>query len=106
MAIITLNNNSLSSVTALPAGVGGKVLQVVSHENTYEQTSTSATLVDILISSGTTWEPAITPTVSTSTILILASIHIAPRDNSDTQQEKDLIYIVMQKLEVVVIQIL
>ena len=28
MAIITLNNNSLSSVTALPAGVGGKVLQV------------------------------------------------------------------------------
>ena len=29
MAIITLNNNSLSSVTALPAGVGGKVLQVV-----------------------------------------------------------------------------
>jgi hypothetical protein len=29
MAIITLNNNSLSSVTELPAGVGGKVLQVV-----------------------------------------------------------------------------
>ena len=28
MAIITLNNNSLSSVTSLPAGVGGKVLQV------------------------------------------------------------------------------
>jgi hypothetical protein len=29
MAIITLNNNSLSSVTELPSGVGGKVLQVV-----------------------------------------------------------------------------
>ena len=29
MAIITLNNNSLSSVTALPAGVGGKVLQTL-----------------------------------------------------------------------------
>ncbi len=66
----------------------GKVLQVVSHENTYEQTSSSTSLVDVLVSSGTTWEPSITPTVSTSTILILASIHIAPRDNSDTQQEK------------------
>ena len=30
MAIITLNNNSLSSISSLPAGVGGKVLQVVS----------------------------------------------------------------------------
>jgi hypothetical protein len=30
MAIITLNNNSLSSVTALPAAIAtGKVLQVV-----------------------------------------------------------------------------
>jgi len=29
MAIITLNNNSLSSVISLPAGVGGKVLQVM-----------------------------------------------------------------------------
>jgi hypothetical protein len=31
MAIITLNNNSLSSVTSLPAAIAtGKVLQVVS----------------------------------------------------------------------------
>ena len=29
MALITLNNNSLSNITSLPAGVGGKVLQVV-----------------------------------------------------------------------------
>ena len=29
MAIITLKNNSLSNISSLPAGVGGKVLQVV-----------------------------------------------------------------------------
>jgi hypothetical protein len=41
MAIITLNNNSLSSVTSLPAGVGGKVLQVVSETTTSEFNTTS-----------------------------------------------------------------
>ena len=35
MAIITLNNNSLSSVTSLPAAIPtGKVLQVVSATDT------------------------------------------------------------------------
>ena len=52
MAIITLNNNSLSSVTALPAGVGGKVLQVVQgtattsveHSTTYADTGLTASI--------------------------------------------------------------
>ena len=36
MAITRLNNNSITSVTALPSGVGGKVLQVVmGAEDTY-----------------------------------------------------------------------
>jgi hypothetical protein len=30
MAIITLNNNSLSSVTELPSGISGKTIQAVS----------------------------------------------------------------------------
>src|SRR6056300_167786 len=57
MAIITLNNNSLSSVTALPAGivdanalasgVGGKVLQVVSTASTSFNNTTSTTFVDV-----------------------------------------------------------
>ena len=43
MAIITLNNNSLSSVTALPAGVGGKVLQIVQGTTgTFDATMTAA----------------------------------------------------------------
>jgi len=44
MAIITLNNNSLSGVTALPAGVGGKVLQVVNNNYT-TYTTTGSTSV-------------------------------------------------------------
>jgi len=78
MAIITLNNNSLSGVTALPAGVvdanalasgvGGKVLQVVSTSTTTE-TSTNST--SFVLASGLTLN--ITPSSSTSKILIFGS---------------------------------
>ena len=89
MSIIKPNNNTISAITALPAAIStGKVLQVVSHENGYEQTSTSTSFTDLLSASSTTWEPSITPTVSTSKILVLSSIHIAPRDNADTIQNK------------------
>ena len=48
MAIITLNNNSLSSVTSLPAAIStGKVLQIVNSSMTYGQTNTSATYADV-----------------------------------------------------------
>jgi hypothetical protein len=76
MAIITLNNNSLSSVTALPAGVGGKVLQVVYSENTYTMNTTSTTDVDVLSASGVTWETAITPSSTSSKIIIAANLYI------------------------------
>ena len=67
MAIITLNNNSLSSVTSLPAGVGGKVLQVV-HSSTSTGASTSATtLIDTNLS-GT-----ITPSSTSSKILVIVN---------------------------------
>jgi len=67
MAIITLNNNSLSSVTALPAGVGGKVLQVVTGV-TYTQTSmASATYTD------TTLTASITPSATSNKILIIVN---------------------------------
>ena len=85
MAIITLNNNSLSSVTSLPAAITtGKVLQIVSSENTYGQSTTGTSATDVLSAASTTWEPAITPTVSTSKILVLASINIFNSDNSAT----------------------
>ena len=72
MAIITLNNNSLSSVTALPAGVGGKVLQVVSTANsTLAQVSTnSTTFADV---SGL--DLVITPTSTSSKFVLFVNWH-------------------------------
>ena len=69
MAIITLNNNSLSSVTALPAGVGGKVLQVVQTSKTDTFTTTSLSFVDI-----TGFSASITPSSTSSKILVLCDI--------------------------------
>ena len=69
MAIITLNNNSLSSVTALPAGVGGKVLQVVQTVKTDTFTSTSTSYADI-----TGMSVAITPASTSSKIFIMVNL--------------------------------
>ena len=60
MAIITLNNNSLSSVTALPAAIStGKVLQVVNASTTTQSASSSSTFADV-----TNLTAAITPSLS------------------------------------------
>ena len=71
MAIITLNNNSLSSVTSLPAGVDvGKVLQVVSNSSSSTISTTSTSDVEVINTS-------ITPSSTSSKILVIASIQIA-----------------------------
>ena len=69
MAIITLNNNSLSSVTALPTGVGGKVLQVVQDLNTSEQGISSTTYVDTNLSAN------ITPSSTSNKILVCVNFN-------------------------------
>ena len=71
MAIITLNNNSLSSVTALPAGVGGKVLQVVSVSKTDTFSTTSDSFVDV---TGLTLN--ITPSATSSKILVICDVKL------------------------------
>jgi len=68
MAIITLNNNSLSSVTALPAGVGGKVLQVV-------QGSTSTEVTHSTSYADTGLSASITPSSTSNKVLILVNQH-------------------------------
>ena len=75
MAIITLNNNSLSGVTALPAGVvdanalasgvGGKVLQLLSTTFTTGTYSSSSTYADITGAS-----LSITPSSSSNKIYV------------------------------------
>jgi len=67
MAIITLNNNSLSSVTALPAGVGGKVLQVVMGSTGTQLTNNTNDWLDTGLS------VTITPSSSSSKIYLAVS---------------------------------
>ena len=66
MAIIKPNNNTISAITALPAGVGGKVLQVVStaKTNAFTTTATSDTAVTGLSLS-------ITPSSSSNKIFVI-----------------------------------
>ena len=79
MAIITLNNNSLSSVTSLPASIStGKVLQVVENSSTTEVNTSSTSLQSILTAS-------ITPSSSSNKIFVTAGfarIKCVPNTNS------------------------
>ena len=78
MAIITLNNNSLSSVTALPAGVGGKVLQVVQTYKTDVFSTISESLVDI-----TGMSASITPSSTSNKILVLLNLCVGSSSNAN-----------------------
>ena len=77
MAIITLNNNSLSSVTSLPAGVGGKVLQVK-----LTSANTEQNINNVLNSDITGLSVTITPATTSSKFLITANVQGKLTDNS------------------------
>jgi len=53
----------------------GSIIQVVNSDNSYE-TSTTNTTVDVLSSSGTTWETSITPSSTSSKIIVSAHIFV------------------------------
>ena len=82
-------NASLGAVTALPAAIAtGKVLQIINGSTSMLQSTTSASYSDVEVSSGVTWETAITPSATSSTILVIGSICIYNAQNgSNTQQE-------------------
>ena len=67
MAIIKPNNNTLSSITALPTGLGGKVLQVVSASDGTQRASTSTSYV----TASNTLSVSITPSATSSKIYIV-----------------------------------
>jgi len=67
MAIIKPNNNTLSGITALPTGLGGKVLQVVEGTTGSSTSTTSTSYTDTNLSA------AITPSSSSNKILCLVS---------------------------------
>ena len=68
MAIIKPNNNTISAITALPAGVGGKVLQVVQATFGTQVAIASTSYTDTGITA------TITPSSSSNKILVMVSL--------------------------------
>lgn len=71
MALIRLNNQSLTAVSALPAGVGGKVLQVVQAVSSTTTDTTSSSYQNV---AGLSLQ--ITPSSISSKILVLCDLRI------------------------------
>ena len=72
MALTRLSNQSLTSVTSLPAAIStGKISQIIQSTNSYQKSSSSTSLQDIESSSGTVWEPAITLSSASSKLYVL-----------------------------------
>ena len=70
MSITKLNNLSVSALTALPSGLGGKVLQVVSTTKTDTFSTASTSFVDV-----TGLSVSITPSSASNKILVIASVY-------------------------------
>jgi hypothetical protein len=66
MALIRLNNQSISSVTALPGGIGGKVLQYKTVKSASGFQTTSTSLAEI----STNFRLTITPTSASNRIIL------------------------------------
>ena len=73
MALTKINNNTLSAITGLPAGVGGKVLQVVSSVLS-TQASTTSDFGSTGIASGL--KASITPSSTSSKIYIASGLSV------------------------------
>ena len=70
MSITKLNNLSISAITALPSGVGGKILQVSNLISTNSnQTIATATYTDL-----TSMSLSITPSSTSNKILLVSNI--------------------------------
>ena len=62
-----INNTSIGSITALPSGVGGKILQIVTANHSGQASTTSTSFVDL--SSNT--NISITPSATSSKIYVI-----------------------------------
>jgi len=71
-----INNTSISNVTSLPSGVGGKVLQVVAQEYDTENSITGSTFTD----SGLTLN--ITPSSSSNKVFVQFNLCLSGNDNA------------------------
>ena len=76
MAIIKPNNNTLSAITALPTGLGGKVLQVVQTVDTTNRSSNSSSFVTTGV------EVSITPSATSSKVLLMCNWSLGKTDDN------------------------
>ena len=82
MAIIKLNNQSISAVSALPAGIAtGKVLQVVS---TQVETSVATTSSTTYVEPDTNFRVTITPSSASNKILVMASFPVEVNNSNES----------------------
>ena len=72
-----INDTSIGNITALPAGVGGKVLQVVSGTTTTTMNTTSTTYADTNLTAN------ITPSSTSSKIYITVNQNVSLVDDTD-----------------------
>ena len=79
MSITKLNNLSISAVTALPSGVGGKVLQVVNATDSTERSTSSGTFV----TASSTLTLSITPSSASNKIFVICSTFIQPQGSGN-----------------------
>ena len=77
MAIIKPNNNTISAITALPAGVGGKVLNVYQAKTNTGQDITSTSYTGIGLAQ------TVTPTSSSSKFLLMPKVHYSSFGGSE-----------------------
>ena len=80
MAIIKPNNNTLSAITALPTGLGGKVLQVVTATDTTNRTTSSTSFV----TGSNTLSVNITPASTSNKVFVQVSSGGDSNTNSST----------------------
>jgi len=89
----TLRKTTAARLKTYAAGLG-KVGQVINSTTSYAQSTTGTTVADVLSASGTSWETAITPTATSSKILVTASVCIfnSQNGNDETQENRFLLH--------------
>ena len=92
---LNLASNVTGTLPTANGGTGatsftsGKLLQVVNSSMTYGQTNTSATYADVESSSGTVWETSITPSATSSKILVQSSLNIYTASSGSTTLQEN-----------------
>ena len=83
MAIIKANNQTLSGITSLPTGLGGKILQIVQGNSSTQFLQSSPVTDTVYFPSTNKLSASITPSSTSSKILVefIATLYCGDSDN-------------------------